>query len=524
MSNEPRNPRNLTPKQKRALQEKRWQRKRQWNDLRFSVLSLFVLGIFFSLIIVFLIVFPRSKVSEIENRTLAAFPKFTLSSYFSGEYTAGIATWFDDTVPYRDEFKNFGYSFKSLFGTASENTITYINQDVVANDMNAPATPTPEASGAPSAEPSPTPEPDQKDFTAEDAEFDMTNGLLVVNQDGHWKCLGLFGGGSGTAYAEALNSLQEKVGPGVKIYSMPCPLASQFYVPSNAADYTRDQSETFDSVAEKLDPKITSINICSVLAKHTEENIYLRTDHHWAPLGAYYAARTFAETAGVPFAELDTYTKGTNEGYVGTMYAYSQDSRILNDPEDFDYYVPSNQYRTFYYDSSFNYQYEDDLILDMPTEASYLMFMGGDDKIVKIKTDVNNDRKLLIIKDSYGNAEIPFYTGSFEEIYVTDMRYFNCNLVNFIQDLGITDVLYTMCSYSVVGSNADSLSTLLTQYADQRIKDEEPAITAEKDADAAREAAEEARATQDAAKPSADPAQPSADAALPPAQTADGAQ
>ena len=57
----------------------------------------------------------------------------------------------------------------------------------------------------------------------------------------------------------------------------------------------------FDGIAAKLNSGIQSVNVVDVMKKHTEENIYLRTDHHWQPLGAYYAARTFAEAAGVPF-------------------------------------------------------------------------------------------------------------------------------------------------------------------------------------------------------------------------------
>ena len=458
MSNQP----NPQKRNKKKSQEKqRWLRRRQYNNLRFSALSMLAIAASFLLILLFLLVFPRSKVSEIENRNLAKFPKFTLSGYFSGEFTSDVATWFDDTVPFRDSLKNLGYTFKNIFGFSTDDSITFINQDVVANDMNAAtadgtedaaATPDSTLEAAAEASPVPTEEADQKDFTAEDAEFDMSNGLLVVKQDGHWKCLSLFGGGDDTNYVNALTTLHEKLGDSVKIYSMPAPLASQFYTPANAASYSADQSSRFDEIAEELGSGITSINICPVLAKHTEEDIYLRTDHHWAPLGAYYAARTFAEAAGVDFADLSTYEEKVNSGYVGTMYAYSQDTRILNDPEDFVYYIPSNTYQTYYYDTAFNYQYDAELILDMPVEGSYLMFMGGDNKIVKIKTDVHNGRKLLVMKDSYGNAEIPFYTGSFEEIYVTDMRYFDCNLVNFIQDRGITDVLFSMCSYSVVGT------------------------------------------------------------------------
>lgn len=460
------------PTDKEAAREARFQRRREWNNLRFAALAVGVIAVFYIAFIAYLVFFPRSTVSEIENRTLAEFPTFTLASYLSGDYTSDIATWYDDTVPNRDNLKNVGYTFTNLFGlTSSTSSITYINKDVVANDMNA-ATAEDETDTA-EAEPTPTEEPDQTDYTAEEAEFDMSNGLLVVYQNGHWKCLGLFGGGSGNSYVSALNTLAETLGDSVTIYSMPAPLASQFYVPSNASSYSSDQEACFESIAERLDSSIISVDICSVLAKHTDEDIYLRTDHHWAPLGAYYAARTFAEAADVPFADLSEYMVGVNQGYVGTMYAYSEDSRILNDPEDFVYYIPMNDYTTYYYDRSFNYQYEGRLIQEVSVDNSYIMFMGGDDKIVKICTDVDNGRKLLVIKDSYGNAEIPFYTSSFEEIFVIDMRYFNCNLVNFIEDLGITDVLFTMCSYSVVGTNAENLSTLITQNADVEVVDEQ---------------------------------------------------
>ena len=166
--------------------------------------------------------------------------------------------------------------------------------------------------------------------------------------------------------------------------------------------------------------------------------------------------------------------KNVNEGYVGTMYAFTEDSRILNDPEDFVYYKPTWDYQTYYYDTDFEYLYEGDLFIDTDVDNSYLMFMGSDALITKIDTDVNNDRVLLLVKDSYGNAEVPFFTGSFEHIFVVDMRYFDRNLVNFIKEMGVTDVLFSMCSYSVVGLNAEGLPGLLTQDADSQIVDEGP--------------------------------------------------
>lgn len=141
--------------------------------------------------------------------------------------------------------------------------------------------------------------------------------------------------------------------------------------------------------------------------------------------------------------------------------------------------MPASNYVASYYDTSFNYQYEDDLFADVDTANAYLKFLGGDSCIVKVDTQMKNGRKLLVIKDSFGNAEIPFYTNSFEQIYVADVRYLECNLVSFIKDMGITDVLFTMSAYSVVGDNADNIQNLIAQNAGKTITDSHivPSVT-----------------------------------------------
>lgn len=474
----------LTPEEREARRQRRWERHRAWQSSRMSLLTLLILVPVYFLIVAFLLVFPRSTVSQIENRMLATFPKFSFGSYFSGDFTADIAEFYDDTVPYRDSFKRMGTQITGVLGLRnSKDTITLIQTDIVAENMNGgnvdeevPEETKTVLEGAAGRKPTDTTVPEEtqasgKDYTAEDAEYENSNGLLIVNQDDHWKVLPLFGGGSGAKYIEALNTLQEKVGDDVTIYSMPIPLSSEFYLPSNAAGASASHVDCFNKIAEQLDSRIVSVDVIPALGAHTQEAIYCRTDHHWQPLGAYYACEVFAKAAGVPYAALDDYLAGKNEGYVGTMYAYTNDSRILNDPEDFCYYTPLCEYEADYYDSSFHYSHSGDLFVEVSVANSYLMFMGSDTYVAKVTTGVDNGRKLLVVKDSYGNATIPFFTSSFEEIYVVDMRYFERNLPNFIDAMGVTDVLFTMCSYSVVGGNANNLMNLITQDASSTIVD-----------------------------------------------------
>ncbi len=316
----------------------------------------------------------------------------------------------------------------------------------------------------------------KKDYRQLDAEYTVENGVVVVNQDGHYRAMELFGGGSGDAYVDSLNTLRSKLDSKINIYSMIAPLSCEFYLPANYADYSAEQKDYFDDIAQRLDSGIKSIDLISVLGQHTTEPIYCRTDHHWMPLGAYYAAQAFAKEAGVDFKDISTFTPKTISNFVGTMYAFTDgDINIKNDPEDFTYHVPDNysECHTDYYDTSFNFSWTGNYFQEVgnPESNAYLTFFGGDEQIVKIRTNVKNGKKLLVVKDSYGNAEPGYLMNSFEEIYIVDMRYFNLNLVRFVNDLGITDVLFTMCTFSAFGNNSYELPDLLTQSPDEPIID-----------------------------------------------------
>ncbi len=458
------------------------------SDVRFwfRLISLCVIVPIYAFLVIYFVALPRSTVSYIENRNLAEFPEFSWESYWSGEFAADVGEYFDDTVPNRDTLKQAASNLLNFLGVKYNDVQITGNMSVVNDDSSDTDTEIETVSSAASTESeaaasdtdtaADSDTDNSKDYGQEIADGVYTNGIIVVYQDGHYRAMSMYGGGTGETYAAAVNATAESL-PNVNVYSMIAPTASEYYTPSNFSQYNASQSDDIDDIAQLLDSSVTSLNICSVLEKHTTENIYTRTDHHWMSLGAYYAAQAFASAAGVSFDDLSAYNEVTVEGYVGTMYSFSDNNAdLLNDPEDFVYYEPSGTYYTDYYDQAFNFQYSGDLLVNISdTSSMYLTYMGGDGYIADVQTDVTNGRKLLVIKDSYGNAEIPFYTGSFEEIFVIDMRYAEINLINFVNDMGVTDILFTMCSYSAVGTNADYLAGLLTQNSDVHYTHDGPA-------------------------------------------------
>ncbi len=472
-----------------------------------TALSLILLLVCFLAMFAYFVFGPRSTTSEVERRELATMPEFSAKSYLDGSYTAGVTTYFTDTVPFRDTLTKARSVMKGWFGLtlAGEGDVIFLGNPTGENKgagneaaaggarpqqnpgtaAPAPETQTPSlgvvmagAGRFESTDAVPTAEP--VDYTREEPEDCTTSGnVYIVKQNGHYRGMEYYFGDAenGGNYISGLTSLRNSVPDSVKIWSMPAPVAGEFYAPPQVwnSGMMTSCSTVFDDLAEMLPAGVQSINVCDALASHAGEEIYLRTDHHWQPLGAYYAAQQFALAAGVPFADLSTYEKHVNKGYVGTMYGFTDMSDlILNDPDDFTYYVPTVNYTSAYYDEYFNYLYTDDLFADVDLDYSYGMFLGGDQNIVKTTTEVKNGRILLVIKDSYGNATIPFYTSSFEQIYVADVRYFGLNLPNFIKTFGVTDVLFTMSAFSVVSDNSSYIPGLVTQDPDTVIVDNDP--------------------------------------------------
>ncbi len=305
-----------------------------------------------------------------------------------------------------------------------------------------------------------------KEETAPQIENEQViNGNMVYLLNNHWYGIQLYAGGyNQDLYIKSVDAFAKDLDGIAQVYSMIAPTKADFYCPEGYEEYNASQLDDINYIEQNLNDKVKSVNCYDIIKEHIDEYLYFRTDHHWTAEGAYYAAQKFAEAAGVPFKELneDNFEKKVIEGFVGSLYGSTGDANLLNDPDDFVYYVPKNDYHCYYYDMSYNLDGKYPFFIQQNAKNAFGTYMGSDKKIVRIETDVKNGRKLMVIKDSYGNVEIPFLMNSFEEIYVTDVRFFDLNAIDFIKEQGITDVLFTMCTYSAAGQNCEGIEMMRT--------------------------------------------------------------
>ncbi len=253
-------------------------------------------------------------------------------------------------------------------------------------------------------------------------------------------------------YAETINSFAEKL-TSIKVYDMVIPNHTETGLPQRLKDVnsgpapSTSQADTIKWTYEKLSDKVTPVNAYNYLADHNNEYTYFKSDHHWTGLGAYYAYKAFADTLGMKALDLSTCTEKQIEGFTGSF------SNTADGLES-----DTVHYWEFPYTVSMDLTYEggNTETWDSPYypaasagQLTYGVFIFGDNPLTVLKSsspDVEQGRRIAVIKESYGNAFVPYLTNNFEEVHVIDFRTFRDNVgmdfLTYCRSAGITDVLY----------------------------------------------------------------------------------
>lgn len=440
-----------------------------------TLLCLFLLIATFAFMFVYCVFFPRTTVSDYS--ILAEWPEFSFSSFFSGEYFKDVMYCFTDTIHGRDKFIDYEAKINELYGIDNDEEVVIVypdenpEEDSSMNDSSVDTSVNEssdtEVSQEVSIESSFTPDESESSVADESSKVEqkppeIANSILIINN----RALEIYYGSEKNAkrYAEALNAFADGLDTSVNVYSMVIPKACAYYL-EQAEGYDKlvfRNKRDIDMISQTLNDRVIDVNIYDILGQHANEGIYFRTDHHWTSLGAYYAMTVFADKAGTSIDDISAFREERREGYLGTMYKYSNYSTtLLNNPEDFVAYYPDASYTVTYYSAadlkSSPRDHEDGFfwqIGDNQKSSWYSTFIRGDSYSVKaVSNDCKNGRKLLIVKDSYGNALAPYTLEGFEEIYIVDARKYQRSLKETINELGITDILFAECTFSAVGGD-----------------------------------------------------------------------
>ncbi|MEA1962193.1 MAG: DHHW family protein [Bacillota bacterium] len=353
-----------------------------------------VFMIYLSSIAFLYLMIPDNRFSESENRMLEQMPRFSMDDLWEGKLSSDCEKYLTDQFPFRDFWIGVKSDSERILGRRENNGV-YLGEDgrlfQKCNEM------------------------DKKGLQATLATI---NSFAVSRAD-------------------------------LDLYFLLVPNSAAIYKDSLPAYAPTDNSIVYiNQIKSSLDNQINYIDIYDSLLDQKGESIYYKTDHHWTTIGAYCAYRHAAKSMGFAAREQDDFQiKKVTDSFYGSLYSKGG-FRHLN-PDKIELYIPksSELYTVDYYDYN---QCSNSLYFmdNLKKKDKYSVFLNGNQSLIRIRMNTDNDKKLLLLKDSFANSFVPFLTEHYSEIYVVNLRYYNDNLSQLIDSQGINNVLLL---YSVNG-------------------------------------------------------------------------
>lgn len=250
-------------------------------------------------------------------------------------------------------------------------------------------------------------------------------------------------------YADNINAIADAVEGTATVYMLPAPLSSGITLPDAlyGKDIFSDQKAAEDGIIGFMNDNVVSVPLNKAMMAHRGEYIYFRTDHHWTATGAYYAYAEFCKAAGKTPTPLESYETEEFPGFLGTFYRDTNESSHLGDnPDTVVAYHPLSADATLDYTDKNGQVIRWPIIYDQssaPASYKYGTFVGGDQPYTIIKNPALTDgSSCVVVKESFGNAFVPFLVDHYETVHVIDYRYWEGSVSDFVKTNGVDDVLF----------------------------------------------------------------------------------
>lgn len=266
-----------------------------------------------------------------------------------------------------------------------------------------------------------------------------------------------------TEYGGTVNALSAAV-PEVKVFALLAPTRMEYYGPEEYRTGSHSQKRGIEIAYGAMNDNIVKVDAYDRLSRHTDEYLYFRTDHHWTARGAYRAYEAFCASAGLTCKPLSDHETGKLEGFVGSMYRYTQSEALKNNPDTVEVFYPTVDASGQFFSSPAMDDGKNLRIISTNINdpaSKYMAFIQGDKPLIKMTSNAAGGQKILLIKESYGNAFAPFLLENYSEVYVLDPRQEGVkgmNLPQFLRDNGIGNVLFL--NYMMAPSNSKYMDAL----------------------------------------------------------------
>ena len=201
----------------------------------------------------------------------------------------------------------------------------------------------------------------------------------------------------------------------------------------------------YNKLQDMMKNNLTNLNYINIFDKLTLDNYY-KTDTHWKQEDLFNVAKTIANQMNFDITNnnvINTVTtfKGSYAGRLSVTKDIDTIKTISN-PSTLNSSVYN--YETKKYTKIYDYD-------KIKSLDKYDIYLSGASPIIEITNPIsNNNKELIVFRDSYGSSLIPLLTEGYKKITVIDTRYVSSKLLNNYINFNNQDVLFM---YSILTIN-----------------------------------------------------------------------
>lgn len=334
------------------------------------------------------VIAKKKDFSENENRTLASSPELSTRSIFGGNFDDAFETWFSDHFVQRDRWIELKSFAKKSSGSIENNDVYYGEDGTLIKAFRSYSTRTIEQNVSIINE-----------FCTE---HNITGNIVLV--------------------PTAAEIEKDKLPSG---------------------SYNVDQKE----LLMNLESEFSNQNFIQIFDTLNESNevLYYKTDHHWNERGAYLAYTEIAKQVLNKEPESFSFETVSNR-FFGTMY--SKSGAFWVNADTINKIISEKEIKV-------SITYDDENMTDtlysesrLAEKDKYMYYLDGNHAHVSIQTSLDNDKKAVIVQDSYAHILMPYLTPEYETIEVIDLRYYHDAVSELIDEETDLYFIYSLDNFA----------------------------------------------------------------------------
>ena len=348
------------------------------------IATVLIFGAIFLSALLLWIFAPKSNIAEEENRRAAELPQISSKSILEGEFFEGLSSYITDSFPLRRELISINSKFRLLAGECEVNKV-FCNGDTLI-------------------------------FKGEYQSLDIAKNNL-------------------SAISDMINSL----GTSSLVFAM-IPRACDVSTNKLPQIYSTERSQEIYKMTDTHLPSTVKLREKLIYTLSGIDQAFYRTDHHLTTDGAYIAYKTIALDMGyIPRDISEFHQEIATDNFLGTADSRASVEGIAPDAITLFRYDGDEDYYIYSHTESKELPLYDFTALDK--KDKYQIFLGGNHAFLTIEKPQQVRPRLLIIKDSFANAIIPFLACDFD-LDVIDPRYCKESVIKLIEGKKYDGVIF----------------------------------------------------------------------------------